>query len=108
MAKKKTKTAAAKPVVAKQATGKSAPAAKPAAKEDKTMGILGLIINLFIPGLGTLIGFGKEKRTAGVIQLVLVVVSWILIWTVLLLIVGWLLWVAMWIWALVIGIKELQ
>lgn len=75
-------------------------------KPDKTMAIVGLILNIIIlPGLGTIIA-GRTKT--GVIQLVLYIVAILLDLTIIGLIIGIPLGIAMWIWALVTGIQILQ
>ncbi|MDO8740594.1 MAG: hypothetical protein Q7J54_03395 [Candidatus Woesearchaeota archaeon] len=72
-------------------------------KPDKTLAIVGLILNIVIlPGLGTIIA-GRTKT--GVIQLVLYIIGIPLIFAFGL---GLVLMVAMWIWALVTGIQILQ
>jgi len=74
--------------------------------DDKTMGIVGLILNIIIlPGLGTLVSGRKEYRTAGVWQLVMSVVGYVLIFTLIGAIIGGPLLLAAWIWGLIIGIK---
>lgn len=70
-----------------------------------TMAIAGLIVNLFIPGLGSIIG---GKTNAGIIQLVLSALSAFLIITVLGALIGIPLAIAMWIWALITGIKMVK
>ena len=78
--------------------------------------IAGLIVNLFLPGLGSLIG-GRTKT--GIWQLVLLVLSWVLVFggvflllldsvLSLLIILGWVVSVGNWIWALVTGIQMLK
>ena len=78
--------------------------------------IAGLIVNLFFPGIGSLIG-GRTKT--GIWQLVLLVLSWVLIIggvflsllgsvLSLLVILGWVVSVGNWIWALVTGIQMLK
>ena len=66
--------------------------------------VAGLIVNLLLPGLGTII-FGETS--IGVIQLVLSLAGIVLMATIIGLIIGCPLWIAMWIWALVVGIKAL-
>ena len=78
--------------------------------------IAGLIVNLFFPGLGSLIG-GRTKT--GIWQLVLLVLSWVLVFggvflsllgsvLSLLIILGWVVSIGNWIWALVTGIQMLK
>ena len=75
-------------------------------KPTSTEGILALVLNLLIlPGVGTLVG---KRTTEGIIQLVLSVFSILLIFTFFGAIVGIPLLIAMWIWALVVGIQILQ
>ncbi|MBI5872137.1 hypothetical protein HZB88_03555 [archaeon] len=69
--------------------------------DKKTLAIVGLVINLFIPGLGSIIG---GKTGAGVPQLIIAVIGWILCLTLIRAIVGVPLWAIAWIWALITGI----
>ncbi len=63
---------------------------------------LGLIINLFVPGLGTLFSFGEQKKKNGIIQLVLFSLG------ILISYIGWILIITAWILALVDGINTLK
>ena len=75
-------------------------------KPDKTLAIVGLILNIVIlPGLGTIIA-GRTKT--GVIQLALYIFAILLDLTLIGLIIGIPLGIAMWIWALITGIQILQ
>jgi len=76
----------------------------PKKKTNESTVIAGLIVNLFLPGLGTII---MGKNEVGVIQLVLSLAGVFLIATIFGMIIGCPLWVAMWIWALIVGIKTL-
>jgi len=67
--------------------------------------VAGIIVNIFLPGLGTII-FG-EKET-GIIQLVLSLTGVVLVATIIGAIIGYPLWIALWIWALITGIKTLN
>ena len=78
--------------------------------------IAGLIVNLFFPGIGSLIG-GRTKT--GIWQLVLLVLSWVLVFggvflsllgsvLSLLIILGWVVSIGNWIWALVTGIQMVK
>jgi len=67
--------------------------------------VTGLIVNIFLPGLGTII-LGQNET--GIIQLVLSLVGAVLMTTIIGSFIGLPLWTAMWIWALVIGIKTLN
>ena len=62
--------------------------------------IIALILNLIIPGVGSLYA-GKKKE--GIWQLVLYIAGFL----TLLILIGWFLMVAAWIWALVTSIKML-
>ena len=74
-------------------------------KIEKNMAIVGLVLNVIIlPGLGTLIGGGSKYRTQGIWQLIVAIVSIPLM----LLVIGFFSWAAMWIWALITGIKMIQ
>jgi len=68
--------------------------------DQETKNIVGLLVNLAIPGLGTII-WGDSKR--GVTQLVLFLVGWALRFIV----IGIPFVIGVWIWALVDGIKIL-
>ena len=75
--------------------------------DKKTMAIVGLILNIIIlPGLGTIIGAIENKpyMNQGIIQLVLFLVGIPLA----ILLIGIPLMIAMWIWALVSGIKMVK
>ena len=75
------------------------------AKDDKTLAIVGLILNIVIlPGLGTLIGGGKSRQTTGIIQLVLSIISIPLMFVI----IGFPLLLAMWIWGIVTGVQMVQ
>ena len=85
-------------------------------KISEGMAIIALLLNiLLLPGLGTLIA---GRITTGIIQIVLLVTSWILILvgfilsTILIgipiLILGCLLSLAVWIWSLVTGIQLIK
>ncbi|MEM2956281.1 MAG: hypothetical protein QW041_01770 [Candidatus Pacearchaeota archaeon] len=73
--------------------------------DEKTTIIIGLIVNLFLPGLGTII-FGKYD--IGIIQLVLSLVGFFISITTIGVIIGIPLIIGMWIWALVTGIIVLK
>lgn len=62
------------------------------------MKALAIIVNIFLPGFGTLI---VKKFGQGIIQIVLTFVSAVLILTGFLAIVGLPLFVAVWIWAII-------
>lgn len=64
-------------------------------------GIGALILNLILPGLGTVI-WGPRKN--GIWQLVLTVVGWV----TMIFLVGFIIYAAGWIWALVDSIKILK
>lgn len=59
---------------------------------------LGLILNVFFPGVGTLV---LGQVTTGVIQLAL----WLLSIPLAFFIIGWPLYFGVWVWALVVGIQ---
>jgi hypothetical protein len=67
----------------------------------ETKNIVGLLVNLVIPGVGTIIWGDSNK---GVIQLVLFLVGFFLSF----IIIGFPLLIGVWIWALVMGIKKLS
>jgi len=71
----------------------------------KTMAIAGLIANIFIPGLGTLI---MGKYDIGTIQLILSLIGFFLSITLIGSFVGIPLLIAMWIWAIAVSIKALK
>ncbi len=70
------------------------------ASDEKTMAILVLVINLFIPGLGSIIG----KRKEGVWQLVLYVVG--LVTSIFF--IGIFLILGAWVWGIISGINALK
>lgn len=69
-----------------------------APQQDQNKALLVLILNILIPGVGTII-YGETQR--GVLQLALYVVGWIL--TVIL--IGPLVSLGAWVWSLLDGIK---
>lgn len=64
----------------------------------KSRAIAGLIVNLFLPGLGSIIG-GKKRE--GILQLVITLISIPLSF----ILIGFPLYIAMWIWALITSIQ---
>ncbi len=62
------------------------------------MRAIAIIVNVFLPGVGTLI---VGKVLVGIVQILLYVVAHFLIWTAILAIVGIPLAFIVWIWALV-------
>jgi TM2 domain-containing membrane protein YozV len=76
-------------------------------KNKPSMGIAiaGLIVNLCFPGVGSLIA-GKTKE--GVLQLIFYIVAFICDITLIGLLVGIPLGIAMWVWALVTGIRLIE
>jgi hypothetical protein len=73
--------------------------------QDKSIQIVGLILNILIlPGLGTIIGGGAKHRNTGITQLVLALVSLPLM----LILIGIPLFIGVWIWGIVTGIKMVQ
>lgn len=95
MVKKKPKQQLKQPVVA-------APVQRKPAK-NKNLAIAALIINIILPGLGTIIGKDTKK---GLAQLILALVGLVL--KVALGWVGGIICLIAWIWALVTSIKMLQ
>ncbi|MBS3108377.1 hypothetical protein J4409_00740 [Candidatus Woesearchaeota archaeon] len=83
------KVVAKKPVVAAKSSS---------ANKNKNLSIVALIINLFIPGLGSVIG--GETRI-GVMQLVLYLISYPLM----MVFVGFVTIIVAWVWALMTSIK---
>ncbi len=105
MVKKGAKKAARKPAV-KMANARPS-AARPvsqAQRQTKSMAIAALIINIFIPGLGTLIG---GDRKTGLIQLIILLIA-ILFRLIGLIPLNVIAYVAVWIWALIVSIKMLR
>lgn len=76
----------------------------------QALAIVCLILNLILPGLGTLIARSTQKKVIrnGVWQLVLTVVGAILSISIIGLIIGFFVIVAAWIWALVDSIDILK
>jgi len=74
--------------------------------DTKTEEIVGIIVNLFLPGLGTIIGATKHKQymTQGIIQLALAILSIPLC----LILIGFILGFAIWVWALITSINMLN
>lgn len=64
--------------------------------------VVALILNIFFPGVGTLV---LGMKTAGIIQLVFWILSIIFDLTLIGVIIGGPLYLAMWIWALVVSIQ---
>ena len=65
--------------------------------------VIGLLLNIFIlPGLGSLIG---GRYLAGIFQLILIVISFILDLTIVGLVIGIPLGALVWLWALITGIS---
>jgi len=71
------------------------------AKQQTSNGVLVLILNLFFPGVGTLVA---GKKTTGIWQLVL----WLVSIPLYIILVGFFLHLAVWIWALVTSIQVLK
>ena len=68
--------------------------------------IIGLLLNIFIlPGLGSLIG---GRYLAGIFQLILIVISFILDLTIVGLVIGIPLGALVWLWALITGISMIM
>jgi len=62
------------------------------------MKVIGIIINIFFPGVGTLI---VGKISTGIIQVILSIIAGILLFTGFLSIIGMPMFLIVWIWALV-------
>ena len=74
--------------------------------KSRVRAIIGLLLNIFIlPGLGSLIG---GRYIAGIFQLVLIIISFILDLTIIGLVIGIPLGAIVWIWALVTGISMIM
>ncbi len=87
---------------APQQTPPTGPATQPS-DPNQTLKIVGLIVNIAVlPGLGTIIA---KQMKPGVIQLVLALVGWVLIWTIIGMIIGIPLMMIAWVWALITSIK---
>jgi TM2 domain-containing membrane protein YozV len=70
--------------------------------DNKTLAILGLVLNILVlPGLGSLIG---GKKTEGIWQIVIAVVSIPLM----LVIIGFFTFLGAWIWSIVTGVQMVQ
>ena len=72
------------------------------AKKDQTKGLLGLILNIIIPGLGGLVV--KENNPA-IIQLILWIIAIVLDFTFIGAVIGIPLGLIAWIWSIITGIK---
>ncbi len=79
---------------------------KQISNESKTLLIVGLVVNIILPGLGTIIAAtqGKKYMTQGIIQLVLGILGWPLMF----ILVGFIILPAVWIWALITSIIMLS
>ena len=62
------------------------------------MKILSVIVNIFIPGIGTMM---MGRIGTGIIQLILLGIANLMIWTFILGIIGWPLYAIVWLWAVV-------
>lgn len=80
-----------------------APLNRPASSNNQALAIVALILNiLVIPGLGTLIG---GRTNEGLAQLGLIVVGFVLIFTILLIPISIVAFIAAWIWGIVSGVQ---
>lgn len=62
------------------------------------MKVLGIIVNIFLPGIGTLI---VGKITEGIVQIILILLSLFLGFTVIGLLIGIPLYLIVWIWSII-------
>ncbi len=62
------------------------------------MKVLGVIVNIFFPGIGTMI---VGKIGTGIVQLILSVIAWVLMFTVVGFVIGAPLAFIIWVWAIV-------
>ena len=69
------------------------------------MKVILIIVNLFVPGVGTIF---MGKILQGIIQLAMTIVAWALWWSILFSILGFIIGGVAWIWALVVGINWAQ
>lgn len=89
-------------MAAKKSTKKPAKATAPVKKNDKTLAIVGLLLNVLIwPGLGTII---NKEVGKGILQMVLILISIPLMFVL----VGFPLAIGVWIWALITSINQLN
>ncbi len=80
-----------------------APINRPASANNQALAIVALILNiLVIPGLGTLIG---GRTNEGLAQIGLVIVGFVLIFTIVLIPISVLAFIAAWIWGIVSGVR---
>lgn len=80
-----------------------APLNRPASNNNQALAIVALILNiLVIPGLGTLIG---GRTNEGLAQLGLIVVGFVLIFTIILIPISIVAFIAAWIWGIVSGVQ---
>jgi len=61
-----------------------------------------ILINLVVPGLGTLLG---GKVVPGIIQLVMTIIAWVFFFSVFLTLLGAIIGGVSWLWALFMGIN---
>lgn len=90
MAKKTVKTPVAEKIAVKRNSS-----------SNKTLSIVALVINLFIPGLGTIIG--KNTKT-GITQLIITLVSYPLMMVG----IGFITYAVAWVWALITSINMIK
>ncbi len=69
--------------------------------DKKTVAIIILVLNIFFPGIGSLVG-GKTK--AGIWQIVL----WVISIPLMLILIGILVYIAAWVWALITSLALLR
>ena len=62
------------------------------------MKVLAVIVNIFIPGIGTMM---MGRIGTGIVQLLLLGIANLMIWTFILGIIGWPLYAIVWLWAVV-------
>jgi len=71
----------------------------------KGIAIAGLVVNLILPGLGTIV---FRRNDIGIIQLVCSILGILFSFSLVGILIGLPLFLAMWVWALVVGIKRLK
>ena len=73
-------------------------------RKSRTIGVIALILNLIIPGLGSLVG-GRYK--AGTWQIILTAIAWITVFTPALIIISFVAYIIALVWGIVTSIRIL-
>ena len=74
-----------------------------AKQKDKVLPTIGLVVNILIPGVGTLLSGNKKDVNIGIAQLVLALLSLPLM----LIVIGFFTGFAAWVWAIATSIRQI-